>query len=336
MKKLLVILFLAVITFSCSFRVFSPEKKTYTLSDSVYFNVVDTKHKIDSLYAISGKKILHGNLFGDKYTFFAGDLLPGNNQLSVNVVMRNGKELIRKKDVFIVSDVIPEKYVISEVGELPHDTSAFTQGFVYHGGLLYESTGLEGRSRLRIINPYDGSCIKDKKTDPELFNEGISIIRDTLYQLTWKDSVILFYDLSFDELDRRFLPVEGWGMCSKNDTLYISNGTNEIISMDPVSGNFIDTLRVVDTKGPVFYINETEWVKGMLWANIYGKDEIFVIDPETGKVMAVIYAHDLIDRKKYKKAGVMNGIAYDPHFDKVYLTGKNWPFIKVCTTHFGE
>jgi len=336
MKKLLVISVLSVICFSCSLRVISPEKKTYTLADSVYFNVIDTKHKIDSMYVTMGGKLIPGNFAMDEYAVFAGNLLPGNNKLLVNFRMKNGKELIRRKDVFVVSDITPEKILCREVGELPHDTSAFTQGFVYHKGLLYESTGLKGRSRLRILNPYDGTCLKDKKTDPELFNEGIAVIRDTLYQLTWKDSVMLVYDMDFNELYRRPLPVEGWGMCSKNDTLFISNGTNEIISMYPDSGNFIDTIRVVDNKGPVIYINEMEWVKGMLWANVYGKDEIYVIDPETGKVAAVILTHDLIDRKKYFKAGVMNGIAYDPYFDKVYLTGKNWPFIKVCIPHFGE
>ena len=195
---------------------------------------------------------------------------------------------------------------------------------------MYESTGIKGKSRLRIINPNDGACIKEKTTDVDLFNEGISIINDTLFQLTWKDSVLVILDLDFNEICRVDIPMEGWGLCSKDDKLYVSDGSNMIIKIDPVTMDFIDTLRVIDDKGPVYHINEMEWVEDYIWANIYGKDKIVVIDPGSGIVIATLSSADLIDRKYYNEAGVMNGIAYDPLLKRVFLTGKNWPFIKVC------
>jgi len=232
--------------------------------------------------------------------------------------------------------VIPKKFHIQVIEIIPHDSSAFTQGLAYHKGLLYESTGIKSKSRLRLINPDDGNCIKDYTTDTKLFNEGITIVNDTIYQLTWKDSVMIVRNLDFSVIRKVRFISEGWGLCSNSGMLYFSDGSNKIIKMNPSSMSHIDTLRVVDNKSPMYYINEMEWIDGYIWANIYGKDKIAVIDSDSGKVIAIIYVTDLIDRKQYPKAGVMNGIAYDPVSGRVFLTGKNWPFIKVCSSNFKD
>jgi len=336
MKFYLAILTLSISCFSCSYRVSPPDKFKYSLSDTLFFKVKDKKQKIDSAFIISNNNVIRATLNTGRYSILATEFYPGANILTITTVLKSGKEIEKESSLFVISDIVPKDYLIHEINELPHDTSAFTQGLVYHKGLLYESTGIKSKSRLRLINPKNGKCIKDTATDANLFNEGITIVNDTLYQLTWKDSLMIIRHLDFSIVKKVSLPAEGWGLCSNNGMLYLSDGSNRIIKMNPNTLDFVDTIRVVDNNGPVYYINEMEWIENHIWANIYGKDKIAVINPVSGKVIATVGIVNLIDRKVYTKAGVMNGIAYDYDLKKVYLTGKNWPFIKVCNSYFGE
>ncbi len=336
MKFYLAILIFSITCFSCSYRVSPPDNYRHTLSDTLHFKIRDKKQVIDSVYVTSNKHKLEGRYYNGRYSVLATEFYPGVNRFTVTALLKSGKEVEKDSSLFIVSDIVPKKYFINNIDKLPHDTSAFTQGLVYHKGLLFESTGIKGKSRLRLINPENGECIKDTATDVKLFNEGITIINDTLYQLTWKDSVMIIRDLDFKEIKKVSLPIEGWGLCSNKGILYISDGSNRIIKTDCNTMVFTDTIRVADNNGPLYYINEMEWIDGYIWANIYGKDNMAVINPITGKVTATVHIANLIDRKHNTKAGVMNGIAYDSVSKKVYLTGKNWPFIKVCNSYFGE
>ena len=306
------------------------------MADTLVFKVIDKKGKVGHVELRGATNTIVKTKGAAGISLPVSKLNPGDQKVILNVDLKNGKRIRRECELFVVSDVVPERYKPEVVRTLPHDTSAFVQGLLVHDGMLYESTGLKGRSRLRILDLQSGKCIKDKHTGPELFNEGIAFAGDTLYMLTWKDSVILKFDAGLNELSRHNFNSEGWGLLSHNDTLYFTNGTNEIIRYDPVKNMFPDTLRVVDDKGPVYYLNEPEWIEGMIWANIYGKESIAIIDPVSGKVKGVLNGRDLIDRKKYPEAGVMNGIALDPATNMVYLTGKNWPFIKVCLIRFDD
>ncbi len=318
-----------VLFISCSYRIKIPDETSYTMKDTICFKAVDRKGVVDSVILRAENKVLHKSKFIPLVSLPVSGLKPGSNSVTLSLKLKKGKQVVRTKDMFVVSDIIPAKYKLKLLKELPHDTSVFVQGLVMYKGLIYESGGLKGKSRLRIINPENGKCIRDRKTGPGLFNEGVAFVHDTLFMITWKDSVFLMFDENLNELGRKSFNSEGWGMFSHNDTLYISNGTNEIIKFDPVTGSFADTLRVVNDKGPVNYINEMEWVNGTIWVNIYGKDDIVMIDPVNGKVIAIISPENIIDRSRFPKAGVMNGIAYDKETNRVYLTGKNWPFIKV-------
>ena len=306
------------------------------MADTVTVTVKSGRELPDSLMLRSEGQILQKSSFTPAIKFPVSILRPGNNLVSFELILNNGKRKEYKEHFFVVSDVKPRVHELKVIETLPHDTSAFVQGFVMHKGMLYESTGLMGRSRLRIIDPVSGKCVKDIKTDPELFNEGIAFVKDTLYLITWKDSLMLMFDEELNELGRRSFPSEGWGMFSHEDTLYFSNGKNEIIRFDTLNDAFQDTLFVVNDKGPLFFINEMEWINGDIWANVYGRDTIVIIDPAGGKVTDVINAGNLLDRKKYPLAGVLNGIAYDKEHRRVYLTGKNWPFIKVCRSDFDD
>ncbi len=327
---------LTLACFSCSYRVSPPDKYRYTLTDTVFIKVRDSKQKIDSIYVISNSKVLKGNLNEGSYSLLASEFYPGANKLTIHTVLKSGRKRDKDSSLFIISDIIPREYHIHANTTLPHDTSAFTQGLTYNKGLLYESTGIKGKSRLRLINPQNGICIRDNATDIKLFNEDISIINDTIYQLTWKDSVMIVRNLDFSIIRKVNFPSEGWGLCSNSRMLYFSDGTNKIIKFNPHSMEFTDTIRVIDNLGAVYYINEMEWIDRHIWANIYGKDKIAVINPTSGKVISTFTITGLLDRKQYPMAGVMNGIAYDSVSGMVFLTGKNWPFIKVCNSYFGK
>jgi glutamine cyclotransferase len=306
------------------------------MADTLTFKLTDKKCQTDSVKLFSDAESYVNSGVVRDIRLPVSELMPGNQRLVLEIKLKKGKRKRREVALFVVSDIKPGKYVPEVLETLPHDTSAFVQGLLLHDGLLYESTGLKGRSRLRILDPETGECLKDKHTGLKLFNEGIAFVGDTLYMLTWKDSLMLKFDADLNELGSHKFKSEGWGMLSHNDTLYFTNGTNEIIRYDPVKNMFLDTLRAADNKGPVYYLNELEWIDGMIWANIYGKDSIVIIDPVSGKVKGVLNGKGLIDRKKYPEAGVMNGIAYDPVEKSVYLTGKNWPFIKVCLVRFDD
>jgi len=306
------------------------------MADTLTFKIGDRKAVVDSVMLKAGHGVLRESGFKSEIRLPVSELHPGNNLVTLELKLKNGRIIRRERDLFVVSDIVPDTFSLEVLRTLPHDTSAFVQGLVMHDLMLYESAGLKGRSRLRIIDPVSGECVKDVKTDPALFNEGIAFIGDTLFMLTWKDSLMLRYDEDLNEKSRHVFSSEGWGLYSRNDTLCFSNGTNKIVRYYPVTGSAPDTLFVINEKGPVYYINEMEWIEGNIYANIYGSDDVVVIDAETGKVIAVIQAGELIDRKEYPEAGVMNGIAYDKESKRIFLTGKNWPFIKVCSLHFDD
>jgi glutamine cyclotransferase len=265
----------------------------------------------------------------------AEQLYPGLNEISI--IANTGKRSISRKHlVYVVSDVVPQKVKLKVLHQLPHDTSAFTQGLTFYQGWLYESTGLKGKSRLRKIHPGTGVCVQEQNMDARFFGEGLTVVKDTLHVLTWKDQTHLLYNLGFEELARKDQPLEGWGLCHGKEALWISNGTN-VLYQSPVEKMVLNhQIRVMNDNGVVTGINELEWIDGMIYANVYGKDLIVVIEPSTGKVMVEIDAAHLLDRQSYSEAGVLNGIAYDGATKKIYLTGKNWPCIKVCQLHFGE
>ncbi len=332
----IVFLILFVFLLSCSYRINFSKTGTCTMADTVTVTVMTKRELPDSLILRSGGQILHKSGFMPAIEFPVSRLCPGNSRVSFELILKNGRRKEYKERFFVVSDIKPRNHELKVIETLPHDTSVFVQGLTMHRGLLYESAGLKGRSRLRIIDPATGECVKDVKTDPDLFNEGIAFVKDTLYMITWKDSVILMFDEELHEISRKYFHSEGWGLFSHDDILYFSNGTNQIIRYDPANDLSSDTLLVVNEKGPLFFINETEWIDGSIWANVYGSDSIMVIDPFSGKVTDVIGEGKLLSRKKYPEAGILNGIAYDKEHRRVYLTGKNWPFIKVCNSYFDD
>jgi glutaminyl-peptide cyclotransferase len=225
---------------------------------------------------------------------------------------------------------VPEPATISYniVNVYPHDTSSYTQGLQWYDGFLYEGTGLEGQSHLMKINLKDGQPIQKISIDKSLFGEGITIINNKIYQLTWKNNKVFVYDLAtLKKLKEFHWDHDGWGLTNNGKELLISTGGNNIYFVDPETFRILNTISVNSNYGPLGDINELEYVNGKIYANIYGSDYIAVINPETGSVEAKLDFTGLLQKsgKTYENSDVLNGIAYDSTKNSFYITGKKWP-----------
>jgi glutamine cyclotransferase len=211
------------------------------------------------------------------------------------------------------------------LAEIPHDTGAFTEGFEIDGGVLYESTGLVGRSQLRELDPATGAVRRAVPLPGALFGEGIAVVGPRIWQLTWQDGVAIEWDAaSFTPLRQVPIDGEGWGLCRDGDRLVRSDGTDRLRFHDPVSFAETGSVRVTLDGEPVTEINELECVDGQVWANVWQTDEIIRIDPASGRVTAVVDASALHERVGRAGTDVLNGIAAAGP-GEFLLTGKFWP-----------
>lgn len=220
-----------------------------------------------------------------------------------------------------------EKLKVEILSVHPHDPTAFTQGLVWDGGVLYESTGLYGRSSLRRVDPGNGQVLEQRHLDEQFFAEGLAQVGDRLIQLTWKAGVAFVWDLaSLEVVDEFGYNGEGWGLAGDGgERLVMSNGTSLLTFRDPESFRWLSTLEVTLDGRPVEHINELEFAGGALYANVWGESRIVRLDPETGRVNAVIDASGLLSPREAAAVDVLNGIAYDPVSESFWLTGKFWP-----------
>ncbi len=218
---------------------------------------------------------------------------------------------------------------------LPHDKDSYTEGFLMHDGKLFESSGApEGndktRSMVGIVDPATGAIKVKAELDRKIyFGEGITILGDKLYQLTWTNKKGFIYDLkTFKKIGEFTFPSkEGWGMTTDGSSLIMSDGSSNLTYLDPLTFKTNRIVGVTDNNGPVGNINELEYVNGNILANIYQTPYIIRIDPNTGKVLGKADFSNLVKEVKLKDPDVdyMNGIAWDSAKNKIYITGKLWP-----------
>jgi len=218
---------------------------------------------------------------------------------------------------------------IKIINIFPHDPDAFTQGLIYHHGYLYESTGLKGKSTLRKVDIKTGKIIKIIKLAPEYFGEGITILGKNIYQLTWQNKTGFVYDLKEFKKVRTFsYPGEGWGITTDGQYLFMSDGSSVISCVDPVTVAVLRKIIIHEGQQQIGNLNELEFIKGEIWANIFQKDLIVRISPATGKILGWVdlsLLYSLIP--EHNRIDVLNGIAYDKIHDRIFVTGKLWPKI---------
>lgn len=213
------------------------------------------------------------------------------------------------------------------VAEYPHDAKAFTQGLVVVDGQMYEGTGKFGESNLRKVDLTTGRVQAYVPLDKSYFGEGITVMDDRIYQLTWQNRVGIVYDLKTLKPQSTFrYNGEGWGLTNDGKRLIMSDGTSLLRFIDTKTFEVVKRLRVRGPNGNVEQLNELEYVKGEILANIWYADRIARISPETGEILGWIDLSGLYpEKQRASKEEVLNGIAYDEANDKLYVTGKNWP-----------
>lgn len=209
----------------------------------------------------------------------------------------------------------------------PHDPNAFTQGLLIRDGILYEGTGLSGRSSLRKVDIETGKVLEEHKLPGIYFGEGIATDGKRIVQLTWRSHKGFVYDIKTFELLKEFnYPTEGWGITYDGRNFIMSDGSAMLYFLDPRSFKEIGRLEVYDRKGSVVKLNELEYVKGEIFANVWGEERVARIDPATGRVTGWVDLGGLLSAADKKKpVDVLNGIAYDDETGKFYVTGKLWP-----------
>jgi glutaminyl-peptide cyclotransferase len=213
------------------------------------------------------------------------------------------------------------------INVFPHDPEAFTQGLVFHEGALYEGTGLLGKSTLRKVDLETGRILMLVPLPDQYFGEGVTLWKDKIIQLTWRSNIGLIYDRETFRLLKKFNYFsEGWGITQDGKHLIMSDGTSFLYFWDPQSFKEVKRVQVHDHGIPIARLNELEYIKGEIFANVFLTDRIVRISPETGRVTGWIDLRGLLPAgDHFQKADVMNGIAYDPGKDRILVTGKYWP-----------
>ena len=218
-------------------------------------------------------------------------------------------------------------YAYEIVETYPHDPKAYTQGLVFHDGMLYESAGQYGSSSLRKVELKKGKVKKKLDVPGQYFAEGMTILNGKIYQLTWQQGKGFIYDLEDFKLESEFAyDGEGWGLTTDGQSLILSDGTDRLRFMDPATFRVVRTVSVVNGQQPLSDINELEYIHGEIYANVWKMDKIARIDPRTGHVLAWIDLVGLRPEETLSNSeNVLNGIAYDSAHDRLYVTGKRWP-----------
>lgn len=233
----------------------------------------------------------------------------------------------RRNDPRVIRSLEEEGQTYEVVHSYPHDREAFTQGLAFEDGILYEGTGIEGKSSLRQVDLATGRVVRRVDLDPAFFGEGIAVVGDQIVQLTWQNGVGIVYDrATFRERQRFRYGGEGWGLTYDGTHLILSDGTESLFFLDPRTFAFVRRVKVGTKDGPLKALNELEYVEGEIYANVWHKDFIARIDPQTGAVLGSINLAGLYPEGEGRgREDVLNGIAYDRTARRLFVTGKNWP-----------
>lgn len=208
----------------------------------------------------------------------------------------------------------------------PHDANAFTQGLQYVDGILYEGTGLNGRSSIRKVKLETGDVLQKRDIPAQHFGEGITVWKTELIELTWQSGLAFVYDRDTFQQKRTFTYAgEGWGLTHDGTNLIMSDGTERLRILDPATFAERRRIQVMAGAEPLRNLNELEYVNGEIFANIWTTDYIARIAPSTGRVVGYIDLNGLLTANERPSDGVLNGIAYDREHDRLFVTGKLWP-----------
>lgn len=316
---------LLILTSSCSdkYKLQLNTPKTIQISEPLSISVREKNgNPIDSVqYFINGQPVsTDQDIDISQYKL-------GKQAVSATIYF-DGQERKVNNTVYFLAAEAPKVYGYEVVNEFPHDNEAFTQGFVYHNGFFYESTGQRGSSSLRKTEIETGKVIQKIDLDRKYFGEGMTIYKGRIYQLTWQRKVGFIYDLDTFELQRTFdygQSQEGWGLTHDNQDLIKTDGSERIWFLDPETLAEKRYIETYTNKRKAEKLNELEFVKGKIYANIWQQNSILIVDPQNGTIEAIVNLKGLQSRAGQEGEDfVLNGIAYDEENDRLFVTGKNW------------
>ena len=322
--------FILIIFISCS-----NEKQIYEISVSSESEIFNKESKVSLEIKLNNflikvedlKFFLNGKKVSNETNLSIARL--GSNSIKAQFTHNNQKKILIK-NIDVYNTAQPNLYSYEIIGEYPHDISLYTQGLEFKNNILYESTGLNGYSSLRKFDVYNNQLIDVRFLDDEYFGEGLTILNNKIYQLTWKNRIGFIYDLKTMNMEKSFnygQSSEGWGLANDGNNLYKSDGTEKIWIIDPVTLKEIDNIEIVTDKKKVKNINELEIVDEKIYANTYqfNKDVVLVINKLTGSVDGIIDFGNLRNKvKQHNNLDVLNGIAFNKKRNSFFITGKRW------------
>lgn len=308
-----------------------PEARNYIYGQkvSVEVNTKLRNGEIDHIRLFYKNKLIKEST---KLNFIAEDVkldFLGRNTLRVVATKKDSVSNSRVFSINVVSDISPQKYSYQTVNNYPHNKKFFTQGLEFFEGYLYEGTGEKGSSGLFKVDLSSGDIKQEFYLNENYFGEGITILNGNIYQLTYRAQKGFIYNLSdFALIDSfHYESKEGWGLTNDGKHLIMSNGTHELIWLDPQHFKKVKEIQVANKKGIINNLNELEYINGSIFANVYTTNLIIEIDPVTGKVLSEINLEGLINLYNNNSENIdyLNGIAYDSKGDRLFVTGKWWP-----------
>ena len=310
------------------------ELRPYTINEFIEFefNNLDPKNNIDSIEVFSGNHLFR-TLYILKQKIPTNTLLLGQNIYSFKVHFSDQSKQVKSRSIAIWGIKPPTKLNYKIVNTYNHDRGAYTQGLQFNNGYLYEGTGQFGKSNIRKVDLTTGKVIQQENIPSHQFGEGITIVEDKIYQLTWKSTRGYIYDLtSLKKIQSFHYPqnLEGWGLTFDGKQLIMSDGSDRLFFWNTPELTSHHFIKVSDNKKTYSNINELEYINGFIYANIYLENQIIKINPNTGLVVATIDFANLLSTKDKMSLNnpsgeVLNGIAYNKEKQTFYVTGKDWP-----------
>lgn len=326
-----------IIEFIRSLKLKQPQRaKIFTKGDTIKIEIKKRKNSksIDSLELIVDGK-LNQTIYKMPWTFshIANEKTMGKHQFKLMAYHNDGKIGTISSYYNLKSNLAPKNLSYKIVNTFPHDKKSYTQGLFYHDGYLFEGTGQHGESTLRKVELKSGVSVFDRKLETKYFGEGITYFKGNIIQLTWRSQKAFVIDAEdFSQKDFFRPPTangEGWGITTMNNQLVISDGSNRLTVVDPISYSKIGEIEVYNEKGKVDTLNELEFINGKIYANVWLTDTIVVINPSTGQVESSLNLENILSHSEKRKLtegdDVLNGIAYDSINNRLFVTGKRWP-----------
>ena len=299
-------------------------KAAFQKNEVVGISVKNLKNKdIEEItYKLDNEELAVNN---NKITLDQTEL--GAKTLTANISFE-GETVEVSKNIKLLAEKAPEIYTYKIINEYPHDQNAYTQGLEFHQDTLYESTGKKGKSSLRKVDFRTGKVLKKIDLDNNYFGEGITILNNKIYQLTWQSGIGFIYDLrDFKKIDsfKYNQSREGWGLCNDGEKIFKSDGTEKIWFLNPQTMAEEGHFETVTNTSIFNKANELEYVNGKIYANVYQKESMMIIDAKSGAIEGVINFGGLKDKvSQHQNLDVLNGVAYHPERKTFFVTGKNW------------